>query len=87
MTKKSLTQKEVEQKEKAQTAKFLQLATKRTNNTIQRIRQLSNLASPNYKYTSDQVENMFSAIVEELKVAKNKFDCKTTQEQTGFKFR
>jgi len=54
---------------------FLRLGSKRTNAVLQRIRVLSNCANPYaYEYTEEDVRRIFSAIEQELKTARAKFD-------------
>jgi len=53
---------------------FERLAAKRTNAVIRRIRILSNCSNPYaYEYTDDDVRKIFSAIEQELRLAKAKF--------------
>jgi len=53
---------------------FERLASKRTNAVIRRIRILSNCSNPYaYEYTDDDVRKIFSAIEQELRLAKAKF--------------
>src|SRR5262245_32123058 len=53
---------------------FVRLATRRTNSVLDRIRILSNCANTNaYDYTDDDVRKIFSAIDEELRVARSRF--------------
>lgn len=87
MSKKQLTQKEKELRLKQQTQKFIDLATKRTNNIIIRIHQLAKLSSANYKHTPQQIDQIFSVLADELKLAKGNFDIHVQHEQLGFKFK
>jgi len=53
---------------------FLRLAEKRTNAVLEKIRVLSNCANPYaYEYADDDVDKIFRAIEQELKMAKAKF--------------
>lgn len=53
---------------------FKRLAEKRTNAVLDRIRILANCANPYaYEYSDDDVRVIFSAIEQELRVAKTKF--------------
>jgi len=53
---------------------FLRLAEKRTNTVLGKIRVLSNCANPYaYEYTEEDVRRIFSAIEQELKAARAKF--------------
>jgi hypothetical protein len=42
--------------------KFRRLATKRVNHILKHLRILGNLASPNYRFTDDQIGRIFEAI-------------------------
>lgn len=54
--------------------KFLRLAENRTNGVISKIRTLAKCSNPYaYEYTDDDVNQIFSAIEEELKIAKSQF--------------
>jgi hypothetical protein len=56
-------------------AAFIRLAEKRTNVVMDKIRILSNLANRNsYEYSEDDVQHIFGAIEEELRVARNRFE-------------
>lgn len=53
---------------------FRRLAEKRTNAVLEKIRVLSNCANPYaYEYNEEDVRKIFSAIEQELKAAKAKF--------------
>jgi hypothetical protein len=53
---------------------FVRLASNRTQAVIGRIRILSNCANPYaYEYTEDDVRKIFSAIEQEIRLAKAKF--------------
>ena len=53
---------------------FVRLAEARTNDILKRIRTLSNCANRNaYEYDETDVRRVFSAIEEELRLAKAKF--------------
>ena len=63
---------------------FLRLAEKRTNSVLDKIRVLSNCANPYaYDYSEDDVRKIFSAIDQELKVARTKFQ---NHKKRQFKF-
>ena len=54
--------------------RFKRLATKRTNDLIEKIDVLSNLSEKrNYSYSQDEVEKMFKALNKALVQAKKKF--------------
>lgn len=53
---------------------FKRLAEKRTNAVLDRIRILANCANPYaYEYSDEDVRVIFSAIEQELRLAKTKF--------------
>jgi hypothetical protein len=53
---------------------FLRLAEKRTNAVLERIRVLSNCANPYaYEYGDEDVQSIFRAIDQELRLARAKF--------------
>ena len=55
--------------------KFKRLAEKRTQAILDGIRKLANLAnSNNYEYTQEQVEKIFGAIEERLRLARQRFE-------------
>ena len=55
-------------------AKFKRLATKRVNNAVNTIRLIGNLSNTNnYSFTNEDVNVIFSAIDEELKLTKARF--------------
>ena len=55
--------------------RFVRLAEARTNKIIDMIQLLGNCSNPStYDYTSQDVEKIFSAIENELKEAKKKFN-------------
>ncbi|MCR5523957.1 MAG: hypothetical protein K6F64_10080 [Clostridia bacterium] len=55
--------------------KFVRIAEARTNKTISMIKLLGNCANRStYDYSKSDVKKIFSAIEEELKLAKSKFD-------------
>lgn len=54
--------------------RFVRIAEARTNKIIDMIRLLGNCANKgNYSYTDDEVRKIFTAIENELKIAKGKF--------------
>lgn len=65
--------------------KFIRIAEARTNKIIDMIRLLGNCSNKaSYEYTKEDVKKIFSAIEDELKSAKAKFD---TTEESNTKFR
>ncbi len=55
-------------------SRFKRLATKRVNNLLNKIRILGNLSNKSsYDYNEEEVNRMFKAIEEQLKIAKTKF--------------
>jgi hypothetical protein len=53
---------------------FVRLAERRTNAVLERVRVLGNLSNPYaYEYTDDDVKRIFSAIEQELKATRLKF--------------
>ena len=56
-------------------ARFKKIAENRTNNIISTLRLLGNCSNKNnYSYTDAQVKKIFSAIENELRLTKSKFD-------------
>jgi len=57
--------------------KFLRIATKRTNEVIDKLRILSNCSNKNtYSYSQDEINKIFRAIDQEIRAAKSKFSVK-----------
>lgn len=55
-------------------AKFKRLAAKRTNDVLERLRILGNLANRSiYEYDEGDIRLIFSAVEEQLKAVKGKF--------------
>jgi hypothetical protein len=53
---------------------FIRLAESRTDAVIKKIRVLSNCANPYaYEYSEEDVQRIFAAIEEELRIARAKF--------------
>ncbi len=64
------------EKEKAE--RFKRVAENRTNKIIEQIRLLGNCSNrSNYEYSAEDVKKIFSAIEEELKITKAKYQTKT----------
>ena len=47
-------------------ARFIRLATKRTQVALEKIGLVGRLASPNYRYTEDQVDKIVTALREAM---------------------
>ncbi len=63
--------------EKRKEERFLKIAENRTNTILQTLRLLGNCSNTNnYKYTDQQVKQIFNAIENELKITKMKFEKK-----------
>lgn len=63
--------------DKKKEERFLKIAENRTNTILQTLRLLGNCSNTNnYKYTEQQVKQIFSAIENELKITKMKFEKK-----------
>jgi len=57
--------------------KFLRIASKRTNEVIDKLRILSNCSNKNtYSYSQDEINKIFRAIDQEIRAAKSKFSVK-----------
>ena len=55
--------------------RFVRIATKRVNNTIKNIRLIGNLANKsNYGYTEKDIDKIFSALQDELRACKKRFN-------------
>jgi len=62
---------------KVKEERFVRIAEKRTNVILDTLRLLGNCSNTNnYKYSDQQVKKIFSAIEQELKNTKIKFDKK-----------
>lgn len=67
--------------------KFIRMAEGRVTKLLSWIRKLDNLSNRgNYEYTDEQVEQMFSAIEEELAEVKSHF-IKSGKEEKRFRFK
>ena len=63
--------------DKKKEERFLRIAENRTNTILQTLRLLGNCSNTNnYKYTDQQVKQIFNAIEYELKITKMKFEKK-----------
>lgn len=68
--------------DKDKRARFNKLATKRTNDVMERLRILGNCANRRaYGYTDEDIEKIFKAIDEQVKIVRAKFK----QPKKGFK--
>ncbi len=64
--------------EKEKTERFKRVAEGRTNKIINQIRLLGNCANKsNYEYSDEDIKKIFSAIENELKITKAKYQAKT----------
>lgn len=62
--------------------RFKRIAENRTNKIIDLIRLLGNCSNTsNYSYTDEEVKKIFTAIENELKVARAKYQTKTTSKK------
>lgn len=65
--------------------KFVRIAEARTNKIIDMVRLLGNCSNKaSYEYTKDDVKKIFTAIENELKLAKAKFES-TSDDSSKFK--
>ncbi len=77
-----ITQRRTEEKRR----RFCKIAENRTNYILDALRLLGNCANKaNYEYTEEQVQAMFTAIEEALRVTKQKYA--QAQEPKKFRFR
>ena len=61
--------------------KFKRLATRRTNDVLEKLRILGNLSNrANYNYADDQVQKIFYTIESQLKAVKARFTLKKRKE-------
>jgi len=66
-------------------AKFIELAEKRVNKTLNELKLIKNLSNKNYyEYTDDQAKKIIRALQQEMDLIKKSFTTLNTQEQ-GFK--
>ena len=66
-------------------AKFIELAEKRVNKTLNELKLIKNLSNKNYyEYTDDQAKKIIRALQQEMDLIKKNFTTLNTQEQ-GFK--
>ena len=68
--------------------KFIRLAESRTNNVVKNIKLISNLSNRNnYEYSKKEVDEMFRAIENEIKIAKSLFYSELNQTKSEKKFK
>lgn len=61
--------------------KFKRLASKRTTNVLNQLRLLGNLSSKaNYEYDEEDINKIFRAIDDQLRIVKAKFQSKIKKE-------
>lgn len=61
--------------------KFKRLASKRTTNVLNQLRLLGNLSSKaNYEYDEDDINKIFRAIDDQIRIIKAKFQSKVRKE-------
>ncbi len=60
--------------------KFKRVAPKRVDRLLHEIRLIGNLGNRNhYEYGQDEMDKIFTAVEEELKIAKSRFSVKRTE--------
>ena len=65
--------------------RFKRLAESRVNKAMKRIKLVGNLSNKNnYTYTEEQVDKIFKALKEELRVARRRFRDASRGSQTSF---
>mgnify|MGYP000854863695 CR=1 FL=1 len=63
--------------------RFKRIASKRTNDVLEKLRLLGNCANRNsYDYSDEDIERIFSELNKQLKITRQKF---SPQEKTTFK--
>ena len=66
--------------------RFVDLAQKRVNKTVNDIRLIGNLSNKtNYSYTEEDVKKIYSALRSALDEMKAKFEIKSIEEKESFK--
>lgn len=68
----------------AKAAKFVEVAQKRVAKAIQSVRLIGNLASPNYVYTTEQVDKIVSGLQVEVDTIYEAFKAKKSKEKVSF---
>lgn len=79
-----ITQAEKNKKIEQKATKFREMAGKRTAKAMQAIRLLGNLASPNYVYSTEQVDKVISALQKEIDTVYEAFKAKKGKEKVTF---
>jgi hypothetical protein len=82
--KKEKTQAEIESRAKQRAEKFVELGSKRTSKALVAIRNLGKLASPNYRYTPDQVVKIVSVLVKAVEDVQSRFTSAPKVEKPTF---
>lgn len=68
--------------------KFVEIAERRVNQLLRNIRLIGNLSNRgNYQYSTEDVNKIFSAIDNEMKTAKKRFEIALSSEESGFRLR
>ena len=67
--------------------RFVDIAELRTNKVINALTSLSKCSSRNYKYTDQQVKQMFSALRKSLNDCQSKFESNGRSSNNSFKFK
>lgn len=68
--------------------KFIRLAEKRTNDTLNKLRLIGNISNRrNYDYSEEEIKEIFSAIEKEVAATKNLFYRELGKEDLRFKFK
>lgn len=73
-----------EAKTKAKADKFKALAAKRVAKSMQSIRLIGNLASPNYLYTDEQINKIIAALQTEVDTVYEAFKAKKSKDKITF---
>lgn len=84
MTDPNETQEPAAQPSETKEARFVRLATKRTQAAIEKIRLLENLSSSSYGYTEEQVQKMLTALRQAVEDVERKFNKQPKMEKTPF---
>ena len=65
--------------------KFVRLANARVNRAIKDIQLIGNLSNKsNYAYTDEDVEKIFRALTEEVRICRRKFDANPAAKHRAF---
>ena len=72
-------------KENNRREKFIELAESRVNRAIKQLRLIGNLSNKgNYNYTSDDVNRIISALNDEIKALKSRFETSNHSDDKPF---